>query len=169
MILETILNGNESDLYFETTGKHSKLGEMIGKVVIKAVKRALEKQAGLNAEFQHNVFRRLKRFGILPGTMWGEYQEVTSAEVKPVYLLVAENLAKDKIMLTFTSLYIHLLDQFLWQLISEEEMQAAGQSLLDTIATYYNVGSEQILKANLEEMLTSWKVLFNKIVATKSK
>jgi hypothetical protein len=100
--------------------------------------------------------------------MWSEYQEVTNAEVKPVYLLAAENLAKDKMMLTYTSLYIHLLDQFLWQLISAEEMQAAGQSLLDTIASYYNVESEQILEASLEGMLASWKVLFNKIVATKS-
>ena len=71
-------------------------------------------------------------------------------------------------MLTFTSLYIHLLDQFLWQLISAEEMQAAGQSLLDTIASYYNVESEKILEANLEGMLASWKVLFNKIIAVKS-
>ena len=166
---QTIIVANpERDLYFETTGKHSKIGEMIGKVVIKAVKRALEKQAGLNAEVQHNVFRRLKRFGILPGTMWSEYQEATNAEVKPVYLLAAENLAKDKMMLTFTSLYIHLLDQFLWQLISAEEMQAAGQSLLDTIASYYNVESEKILEANLEGMLASWKVLFNKIIAVKS-
>ena len=101
--------------------------------------------------------------------MWGEYQEVTSAEVKPVYLLVAENLAKNKIMLTYTSLYIHLLDQFLWQLINAEEMQIAGQNLLDTIASYYNVESEKIIEANLKGMLASWKVLFNKIVATKSK
>jgi hypothetical protein len=166
---QTIIVANpERDLYFETTGKHSKIGEMIGKVVIKAVKRALEKQAGLNAQFQHNVFRRLKRFGVLPGTMWSEYQEATNAEVKPVYLLAAENLAKDKMMLTYTSLYIHLLDQFLWQLVSAEEMQAAGQSLLDTIASYYNVESEQIPEASLEGMLASWKVLFNKIVATKS-
>ena len=166
---QTIIVANpERDLYFETTGKHSKIGEMIGKVVIKAVKRALEKQAGLNAHFQHNVFRRLKRFGILPGTMWSEYQEVTNAEVKPVYLLAAENLAKDKMMLTYTSLYIHLLDQFLWQLISAEEMQAAGQSLLATIASYYNVESEKILEANLEGMLASWKVLFNKIIAVKN-
>ena len=71
-------------------------------------------------------------------------------------------------MLTFTSLYIHLLDQFLWQLISAEEMQAAGQSLLATIASYYNVESEKILEANLEGMLASWKVLFNKIITVKS-
>ena len=114
------------------------------------------------------VTKILKRFGILPGTMWGEYQEATNAEVKPVYLLAAENLAKDKMMLTFTSLYIHLLDQFLWQLINAEEMQIAGQNLLDTIASYYNVESEKIIEANLEGMLVSWKALFNKIIAVKN-
>lgn len=166
---QTIIVANpKSSLYFESTGKHSKIGELIGKVVTKAVKLALEKQAGLNADFQHNVFRRLKRFGILPGGMWAEYQASTKAEVKPVYLLAAEALAKDKAMLTYTSLYIHLLDQFLWQLISEEEMQLAGQSLLDTLATYYNVGNEQITQANLEGMLASWKALFNKIVADQA-
>ncbi len=83
-------------------------------------------------------------------------------------LLAAEELAKDKAMLTYTTLYIHLIDQFLWKLIDEEEMQLAGKSLLDTLATYYNVEGEQIINADLDGMLTSWKLLFNKIVASKS-
>lgn len=162
---QTIIVANpESRLYFENTGKHSKLGELIGKVVIKAVKRALEKQAGLNATMQHNVFRRLKRFGILPSGMWAEYQECTKENIKPVYLLAAENLAKDKAMLTYTSLYIHLLDQFLWELINAEEMQFAGQSILDMIASCYNAESEQISNADVDGMLEAWKFLFNKIV-----
>lgn len=165
---QTIIVANpESELYFENTGKHSKLGELIGKVVIKAVKGALEKQAGLNATMQHNVFRRLKRFGVLPSVMWAEYQECTEENIKPVYLVAAENLAKDKAMLTYTSIYIHLLDQFLWELIDAEEMQLAGQSILDTIASFYNVEGEQISKADVDSMLDAWKRLFNKIVKEK--
>lgn len=166
---QTIIVANpERELYFETTGKHSKIGELIGKVVIKAVKGALEKQSGLNEQLQHNVFRRLKRFSILPGTMWADYQELTKAEVKPVYLLAAEELAKDKVMLTYTSLYIHLIDQFLWKLIDEEEMKLAGQSILDTLACEYKVEAKKIADANLEGMLASWKMLFNKIIADKN-
>ncbi|MFR4384092.1 MAG: hypothetical protein ACLT4X_07455 [Phascolarctobacterium sp.] len=47
---------SESPLYLEGAGKHSKLGELIGRTVLKAVKRALAKQSGLTPECQHDVF-----------------------------------------------------------------------------------------------------------------
>lgn len=60
---QTIIVANsDSALYFEGAGKHSKMGELIGKTVTKAVKAALSKQSGLNPKTQHNVFRRLKTF-----------------------------------------------------------------------------------------------------------
>ena len=165
---QTIVVANpESKLYLEGAGKHDKLGELIGKTVTKAVKAALNKQAGLNPVKQHDVFRRLKRFGILPNIIWKEYQDQYPATIKPVYLLAIEELGKEKMMLTYTSLYIHLLDQFLWKLIDAEEMEQAGQSILDFLAEYYQVEKVVLDKPGLEGMLTSWKELFNSIVASK--
>lgn len=71
---QTIIVCNaESELYLDGAGKHSKLGELIGKAVIAAVKKALAKQSGLTPALQHNAFRRLKRFGVQPGCMWEDF------------------------------------------------------------------------------------------------
>ena len=158
---------SESPLYLEGAGKHSKLGELIGRTVLKAVKRALAKQSGLTLECQHDVFRRLKRFGVIPQTMWQEYSKMTGATVKPEYLVAAEDLGKENMMLCMTSLYIHLLDQMLWKLISPNEMQEAGQQVLDNIAAVYGQEKEVITEPTLEGMLAAWKLLFNKLVAEK--
>ena len=163
---QTIIVANtESELYFEGAGKHSKLGELIGRVVIKAVKAALNKQSGLNPQYQHNVFRRMKRFGINAGTMWKEYSNTTGADVKPIYLVAAEKLAEDNKMLTTTSLYIHLMDQLQWKLINEEECREAGAMLLRYLSQSYSVEMVELSAATLDEMLAAWSRLFNMIVA----
>ena len=162
-----IIANSESELYMEGAGKHSKLGELIGKTVKNAVKKALGKQSGLTPAKQHDVFRRLKRFDIKPGDMWQAYSAQDAAVVKPEYLLAAEKLAKEDIMLVYTSLYAHLLDQHLWELISAKEMQLAGQKLLQAIAEQYNVEAEIINEGTLASMLASWQQQFNKIIAER--
>lgn len=159
-----IIANSESDLYMEGAGKHSKLGELIGKTVKNAVKKALAKQSGLTPAKQHDVFRRLKRFDIKAGDMWQSYSAKDAAVVKPEYLLAAEKLAKEDIMLVYTSLYAHLLDQHLWELISAEEMKLAGQQLLKVLAEQYIVEAELIEEGTLASMLTAWKQQFNKII-----
>ena len=141
--------------------------ELIGKTVKNAVKKALAKQSGLTPAKQHDVFRRLKRFDIKPGDMWQAYSAQDAAVVKPEYLLAAERLAKEDIMLVYTSLYAHLLDQHLWELISSKEMQLAGQKLLQVIAEQYNVEAEIINEGTLASMLASWQQQFNKIIAQR--
>ncbi len=160
-----IIANSESELYMEGAGKHSKLGELIGKTVKNAVKKALAKQSGLTPAKQHDVFRRLKRFDIKAGDMWQSYSAQDAAVVKPEYLLAAEKLAKEDIMLVYTSLYAHLLDQYLWELISAKEMQMAGQQLLKVLAEQYAVEAELIDEGTLVVMLAAWQKQFNKIIA----
>lgn len=159
-----IIANSESELYMEGAGKHSKLGELIGKTVKNAVKKALAKQSGLTPAKQHDVFRRLKRFDIKAGDMWQSYSAQDAAVVKPEYLLAAEKLAKEDIMLVYTSLYAHLLDQYLWELISAKEMQMAGQQLLKVLAEQYAVEAELIDEGTLVAMLAAWQKQFNKII-----
>lgn len=162
---QTIIIANpESKLCFEGAGKHSKMGELIGKVVIKAVKAALNKQAGLNPKSQHNVFKRLKRFGVTPCSMWEQYHTMTGAAVKPIYLLEAEQLAAADTMLTFTSLYIHLMDQLMWELIEEHEAQAVGVMLLNNLSQCYDVEEVELTEGSLDEMVRAWSKLFNIII-----
>ncbi len=62
-----IIADMESDCYLTDTGKHSKIGELIGKAVKGAVKEALYRQSGMGPEKQHDVFRRMSRFRAYPG------------------------------------------------------------------------------------------------------
>lgn len=163
-----IVANSDSQLYLEGAGKHSKLGELIGKCVIKAVKRALSQQSDLNPKTQHDAFRRIKRFGVLPTTLWELYVATeTKQSMKAHFLDVAEKLAKEKQMLTLTSLYIHLLDQLQWQLINEAEVQEAGQELLNLLADSYGVEGVSLNSGSLDTCLTAWKKLLIQIIKTR--
>ena len=165
---QTIIVCNaESELYLDGAGKHSKLGELIGRAVIAAVKKALAKQSGLTPTLQHNAFRRLKRFGVQPDGMWEHFHSAQPAVIKPEYLVAAEKLACEETMLIFTSLYIHLLDQCTWELVSPQEMQQAGQALLQLLAAKYEVQEETIAEATAEELLASWKKQFNAVLEAR--
>lgn len=160
-----VVANSDSSLYLEGAGKHSKLGELIGKVVMKAVKRALSLQSDLNPETQHDVFRRFKRFGITPAQLWEHYAENKVATcLKPRFLDMAEQLAKEERLLTLTSLYIHLLDQGIWGLLSETEVQQSGQDILKLIAGYYEVEESKLERGDLESCLKAYEKLLMAIV-----
>ena len=167
----TILVANsESPLYLEGAGKHSKLGELIGRVVKIAVKKALDKQSGLNPRNQHNALRRLQRFHVSAATLWKRYLASFTTEqksvplLKPEFLERAESLAKEDVMVTYTTLYIHLLDQYLWELLGEEETQEGARMLLRQLRERYGLKEavQESLKTpvTVETMTGAWQELF---------
>lgn len=134
---QTIVVANtESPLYFEGAGKHSKLGELIGQTVIAAVKETLGKQSGLTPARQHNLLRRLRRFGITGDSLWHDYEArvKTTRFIKPRFLCVLHALAETPGVFALVVSYIHLYDEFLWGLLTEEETHMAGQAFLTEIA-----------------------------------
>ena len=162
---QTIVVANtESTLYLEGAGKHAKMGELIGKVVTLAVKKALKKQSGLCPEKQHDIFRRLKRYGVLPNELWKNYGVRDKKIYKPQYLLVAEGLAREDIMVTYTSLFVHLLDQFQWGLLNENEIKQGTQKLLDILSEHYQVDKVLISDTSLCNIVSMWSNIFNNIV-----
>ena len=183
-----IVANSDSPLYLEGAGKHSKLGELIGRAVKAAVKQALDRQTGLNPVSQHNALRRVQRFGVDKTTLWKKYLEnckrrngelrkaetqssestdTTKAKatvnklLKPEFLTRVEALAKEETMVTYTSLYVHLLDQFLWGLLQEEETKTAAETLLRILAEAYN-SEPMAIKEPLspEVMMEAWQNLF---------
>ncbi|MFZ7120857.1 MAG: adenosylcobinamide amidohydrolase [Eubacteriaceae bacterium] len=138
----TIIVGNlESHIELTYAGKHSKLGELIGRVVKDAVKEALFKQTRLSPSYQHNFIRRVERFGISIDSIYEKYEEINSELIKYDFYDVIEKISKEDMLVTLTSLYVHLLDQFNWGLISETEAITAGKILLEKIS---NTNNEKI-------------------------
>lgn len=59
-----IFSNVDSDNKLTNAGKHSKLGELIGKVVIEAIPKAIRKQVWITNTSQSNVLVRLNRYSL---------------------------------------------------------------------------------------------------------
>lgn len=171
---QTIIVANaENSLYLEGAGKHSKMGELIGRVVKNAVKRALGKQSGLTPVRQHDVFRRLKRFGVTPESLWTLYRKGKETEfmIKPEFLNQLEILGRDNFMVTWTVLLIHGIDECLWGLLSEEETGEAAEDIMNRIVHHYRgtaAFSLPLAKKTPEDLIEAWKHMFLFIIENKS-
>ncbi len=137
------------------------------KQLLKQLKRHYQ-NSGLNPKTQHNVFRRLKRFQVTTQSIWLLFQQQL-AVLKPDFLEAAEKLAQEPVMLTYTSLYIHLLDQFLWGLLDKDEVMNAAEKLLSDIAGEYDTESIALNEVSVEAMMKAWSELFVNIIADNIK
>ena len=166
---QTIIVANAgSDLYLEGAGKHAKMGELIGRVVKQAVKETVGKQSGLTPVYQHNIFRRLRRFKVTAEDIWQLYLEKTKKPVwKAEFLLELEGVSKDNLLLTETTLYIHLLDQLLWGLLCEAEVLQSANRILKNLAVAFEVEEIVLERAGLESLLKAWKQLVELIMEKK--
>lgn len=139
---QTILVANpESQLCLDDAGKHSKLGELIGRTVITAVKGGMEKQHGLTAQRQHNLLRRLRRFGVTEDTILNACERLFPGEAvsKERFLAALRTLCVSSPLLTEGVLYIHLLDERLWGLLEEKETRDAALRIFRELALSYGL------------------------------
>jgi len=153
-----IISNAQAPFALTSAGKHCKLGELIGRTVMPAVKEALFLQTGLGAARQLNIFSRMGRFGVTPDltreiikgfyeksekTEGAEKSQKTENSDKSgesegngetpcpfdIYTCM-ESLAGNHDLAVLTSLYAHLLDQLQWGLLEAADAQAAGNELL---------------------------------------
>ena len=119
-----IIANAESDLFLTDAGKFSKLGELIGKTVKQSVKEALFLQNGMCAESQHKIISRVRRFGTSEAQIYQRLiREYESDELLPRHLFSErlDALESSGPMLGLVSCIAHLLDQYEWGLLCEEE------------------------------------------------
>lgn len=116
-------------------GKHTKVGELVGRLVKAAVKEALYKRNGFDGTKMHAITRRMRRFGMTREQLQQDYCKVYGKQVDSNNLLAGMNrLDSDSRTVALTSLYAHLLDQYSWQLLSAEEVEQNGSLLLAQLA-----------------------------------
>ncbi len=151
-----IIANPHSPLYLESAGKHAKLGELIGCVVKQAVKEALQRQTGLSSKLQYSSLRRLKRFGVGEETLWTLYRQETGDADQVWFLQRLRCLDTNSRLVIYTSLYVHLLDQWLWGLLNPEEVRRTGQELIEQVSSCFGIGAPQIGGGKLEDYLTAW-------------
>lgn len=155
-----VLANPESSLYFEGAGKHSKLGELIGLAVKQAVKEALLKQNGLSPAKQHSILRRFKRFGLTEETIWKQYSNSAAGSIeKQQFIKLLYQLEKDSQAVTYASLYIHLLDQLLWGLLSADEVLPAANDILTVTAAKFCVAAPRLERLDIQSCISAWSEL----------
>ena len=143
---QTIVVANsESPLFFEGAGKHSKLGELIGLAVMAAVKEALKKQSGLTPARQHDLLRRLRRFGVTEEALWRRYREEAGddALIKAQFIAALEKMTAVPALFPLGVLFIHLYDEHLWGLLEKGETWEAAEKLLKEMATALRLKTQE--------------------------
>jgi adenosylcobinamide hydrolase len=134
-----IIANAESDNLLTYAGKHGKLGELIGVTVMSAVKQSLRQHCSLSEESQHSMLARLKRFGVTEidfkekrDALGGAQMRTLAEFINRIHII---DVASD--VVTITSLFVHLLDQLSWGLITAAEAVSSGEFLLQKIAETY--------------------------------
>lgn len=163
-----IIANPHSPLYLESAGKHAKLGELIGCAVKQSVKEALRRQTGLSPKLQYSSLRRLKRFGVREETLWDFYRQESGDSDQVRFLQRLRCLDADSRLVTYTSLYVHLLDQWLWGLLKTEEVRRTGQELIEQVSSCFGAHTPQLGGEELEDYLTAWGRLIVAIVSKQS-
>ncbi len=166
---QTIIVANPaSPLYLESAGKHCKLGELIGRTVLPAVKEALCKQSGLSPRQQHSMLRRFKRYGITEESLWQAYIAASEKTVlKPIFMDTLHRLDSDNYLVTYAASYVHLLDELQWELLSGVEVRQAGNELLTAAAAKQQMEAPVITGTCTASCLKAWQALILAIMRRK--
>lgn len=163
---QTIVIANPvSEIYLLSAGKHSKVGELIGKTVKEAVKEALLRHSGLSPQMQHRVLRRLKRFGVNGEKLLEKFIEKNHGvcTASQFYDGLGE-LDINPELVTYTSLFVHLLDQYSWDLLSCEEVRNSGGEIMALMADKFNIPPILINGSELVDFLQAWENLMLEII-----
>ena len=143
-----IISNAESKTHLTNAGKHSKLGELIGRTVISSIKEALKLQQGITPQIQHDIIHRMDRFGVTEDALWDCYKETYRNLIRAEFTDILDRIRTDDTLVTYTSLYAHLLDQLSWGLLSFAECRIAANELLKLAVLHPDAecGTENIIQ-----------------------
>ncbi|MEM1483580.1 adenosylcobinamide amidohydrolase [Oscillospiraceae bacterium PP1C4] len=136
-----IVSNAESSVDLYNAGKHFKLGELLAAAVKKTVREALYRQSGLCSQSQHNLFARLKRFGITPDQVSQNYDAFCPNDQERCYIWMSQ-LSCDGFMVVWASMYAHLLDQLDWELLTLGETTDWAEALMSMMFCHYGCQRE---------------------------
>jgi len=127
-----IVSDPGSRLRLTDAGKHAKLGELIGRTVIRATTKALEMETGLSAESQRDVLVRLSRFGVTEEDLWIASSTSSgtpgNGEDRKRFLRTLRSRATEPVFLARVTSALHIVDEETWGLIPRKDACRAIRS-----------------------------------------
>jgi len=111
-----------SPRHLSNAGKHSTLGELIGRTVIAATTAALEMETGLSPASQADVLVRLSRFGLGEEDLYRIAAELPGAcPNRGAFLEHLRGWSRDLGAVVRVAAALHVVDEAAWGLIQEQE------------------------------------------------
>ena len=145
-----IVSDLTSPLRLTYAGKHAKLGELIGRTVMRAVKEALFLQTGLGQAQQTDIFSRVGRYGITRDALLASDSTVSSDNL--------DRMGRQGGFVVMTSLYVHLLDQLSWGLIEPKDAAPAANRLLLDMGMDVRISAvHRDAKSTVDEMTAAFR------------
>lgn len=131
----TIVADPCSKIQLSDAGTHSKLGELIGKTVIRATHAALEKETGLSPASQGDVLVRLLRYRVTEEVLWNIVTEMSGQDPSDMvererFLLQFKRWAKKPRAVACVAAALHIIDEAEWGLIPSQEAKKSIDSIL---------------------------------------
>jgi adenosylcobinamide amidohydrolase len=99
------------------TGKHSKAGELIGRVVSEAIRETLVLQNGLTPARQRSVLVHIERFGARSDTIASEIGRLLDPDIAPVFESNFICIDRDPMTVAAVAALVHLRDKFVWGIL----------------------------------------------------
>jgi adenosylcobinamide hydrolase len=141
------------------SGKHSKLGELIGRCVIEATKEALAKQSELNPLSQRNMFVRLERFGIDEKAIWKAAASMGGDCSKVRFRESLKEMSTDPSLVSAASSVLHIVDEVSWGLMPENPGKKAAFSIMRGLPAMVDMKAEPPFDRLIKEtdsILDNW-------------
>ncbi|WP_406656145.1 adenosylcobinamide amidohydrolase [Methanolobus sp. ZRKC2] len=128
-----IVADRTSSISLTDTGKHSKLGEMIGLCVLEATLKALERQSDLTPLYQRDMMVRLERFGIDEAMYWKAASKMEGQNRKGIFLKTLRDFSKNPSLVGSTAAILHIVDEISWDLIPETAGKKTAISIMKSL------------------------------------
>ena len=126
-----IFSNLESDNVLTNAGKHSKLGELIGKCVAQSVKKAVKKQVWLSPKSQSNALVRLNRYSLDINEF---YDNLDCDKEEFIKLLQKDMKKQDNVAITTSVL--NLIDEIDLDLIEKDAALTLANEIIDDCNSY---------------------------------
>ena len=126
-----IFSNLESENTLTNAGKHSKLGELIGKAVSESVKKAVKKQVWISPKSQSNVLVRLNRYSLDINEF---YDNLDCDKEKFIKLLQKDMKKQDNVAIT--SSVLNLIDEVECGLIEKSDALILAKKLAENCNSY---------------------------------
>ncbi|MEL7610784.1 MAG: adenosylcobinamide amidohydrolase [Bacillota bacterium] len=149
----TIIAANAEGFRLTWAGHHCKLGELIGKTVKTAVKKALFLQTGLDADRQFDALRRMGRFGVTEDALYAGLGPGRMSQEE--FRARLNTLSRQGEIAVTASLYAHVLDQLRWGLFSPKDAEAAADRLLRQIGAPPEIAARGLPAAETAQALAA--------------